>query len=325
MIVDTTVQEKAIAHPVDSRLLDIARAKIVQAARSVGITLKQTFVKEAGNCAARPVATPTPSSFGDSNGCSSGSGPFWASYCVKSSASWLETAVENTQALAQLTTLLERAERLRTQQPKDKNKLYALHAPEVECIGKGKARKPCEFGVKASIAVTHKQGLIVGARSFPGNPYDGHTLKEQLEQTSILLEDVGVVPRHVMVDLGFRGVDRDNPRVQIVHRGKAKSLNRQQRRWLKRRQAVEPTIGREIRPPDGSLLVGRINRRCPAHRPLCGRLQPAMVDAGGSPSGASKDFCSHRIHPLVLNPDQPQPERCLPAQGGGFRQEPILS
>ena len=87
-----------------------------------------------------------------------------------------ETAVENTQALAQLTTLLERAERLRTQQPKDKNKLYALHAPEVECIGKGKARKPYEFGVKASIAVTHKQGLIVGARSFPGNPYDQRTL-----------------------------------------------------------------------------------------------------------------------------------------------------
>ena len=113
----------------------------------------------------------------------------------------------------------------------------------MECIGKGKARKPYEFGVKASIAVTHKLGLIVGARSFPGNPYDGHTLKEQLEQTSILLEDVGVVPRHVMVDLGFRGVDRVNPRVQIVHRGKAKSLNRQQRRWLKRRQAVEPTIG----------------------------------------------------------------------------------
>lgn len=58
---------------------------------------------------------------------------------------------------------MERAERIRTQQPKDKNKLYALHAPEVECIGKGKARKPYEFGVKASIAVTHKSGLMVGA------------------------------------------------------------------------------------------------------------------------------------------------------------------
>ena len=54
-------------------------------------------------------------------------------------------------------------------------------APEVECIGKGKPHKPYEFGVKASIAVTHKQGLIVGARTFPGNPYDGHTLHEQIE------------------------------------------------------------------------------------------------------------------------------------------------
>ena len=57
-------------------------------------------------------------------------------------------------ALGALKTLLERAERIRTQQRFDKNKLYALHAPEVECIGKGKARKPYEFGVKVSLAVT---------------------------------------------------------------------------------------------------------------------------------------------------------------------------
>ena len=139
--------------------------------------------------------------------------------------------------------MLERAERIRKQQPKDKNKLYALHAPEVECIGKGKARKPYEFGVKASIAVTHKSGLMVGARTFPGNPYDGHILSAQLEQTRILLEDVGREPKEVVVDLGFRGVDRDNPQVEIIHRGKYKSLTRQQRRWLKRRQAVEPAIG----------------------------------------------------------------------------------
>jgi IS5 family transposase len=142
-----------------------------------------------------------------------------------------------------LNTLLERAERVRTQQPKDKNKLYALHAPEAECIGKGKARKPYEFGVKASIAVTHKSGLMVGARTFPGNPYDGHILAAQLEQTSILLEDVGRIPKEVVVDLGYRGVDHDNPDVEIIHRGKYKSLTAQQRRWLKRRQAVEPAIG----------------------------------------------------------------------------------
>ena len=84
---------------------------------------------------------------------------------------------------------------------------------------------------------------MVGARTFPGNPYDGHILSAQLEQTRILLEDVGCEPKEVVVDLGFRGVDRDNPKVEIIHRGKYKSLTRQQRRWLKRRQAVEPAIG----------------------------------------------------------------------------------
>ena len=145
---------------------------------------------------------------------------------------------ESPGAIAHLNTLLERAERIRKQQPKDKNKLYALHAPEVECIGKGKARKPYEFGVKASIAVTHKSGLMVGARTFPGNPYDGHILSAQLEQTRILLEDVGREPKAVVVDLGFRGVDRDNPQVEIIHRGKYKSLTRQQRRWLKPRLSI---------------------------------------------------------------------------------------
>ena len=66
--------------------------------------------------------------------------------------------------------LLQRAERIRTQQRNTKNKLYALHAPEVECISKGKARNPYEFGVKVSLAVTHKQGLMVGARSLPRQP-----------------------------------------------------------------------------------------------------------------------------------------------------------
>jgi IS5 family transposase len=66
---------------------------------------------------------------------------------------------------SKLTTLMQRAERIRTQTTKDQNKLYAMHAPEVECIGEGKARKPYEFGVKASIALTHGKGLVVGART----------------------------------------------------------------------------------------------------------------------------------------------------------------
>jgi transposase, IS5 family len=146
-------------------------------------------------------------------------------------------------AIAALNTLLGRAERIRTQQRHDKNKLYALHAPEVECIGKGKARKPYEFGVKVSLAITHRLGLMVGARSFAGNPYDGHTLAEQLEQTNNLLQDIGAAPTTAVVDLGFRGVDEACAPVQLIHRGKFKSLDKQQRKWLKRRQAIEPAIG----------------------------------------------------------------------------------
>lgn len=154
-----------------------------------------------------------------------------------------QTADASALTLNSLRELLGRAERIRTQQRNDRNKLYALHAPEVECIGKGKARKPYEFSVKVSLAITHERGLMVGARSFAGNPYDGHTLAEQLEQATILMEDTGKKPRQVVVDLGFRGVDDANPDVQIIHRGKFKSLTDQQRRWLKRRQAVEPAIG----------------------------------------------------------------------------------
>ena len=122
-------------------------------------------------------------------------------------------------------------------------KLYAWHAPEVDCISKGKARRPYEFGVKVGIASTFKGNLIVGARAFHRNPYDGHTLSSQLEQATILMQDCAAAPETVFVDLGYRGVDADNPGVRVVHRGKPKRLTAQERRQLKRRQAIEPMIG----------------------------------------------------------------------------------
>jgi transposase, IS5 family len=86
-------------------------------------------------------------------------------------------------------------------------------------------------------------GLMVGARSFPGNPFDGHILSAQPEQTTNLLQDLGRRPIQAIVDLGFRGVDADNPGIEIIHRGKYKTLTSLQRRRLKRRQAIEPMIG----------------------------------------------------------------------------------
>jgi len=245
VIVDTTVQEKAIAHPVDSRLLEIARHKVVSAARRAGIQLKQTFAKEGKELRRRAGGYAHAKQFRR------------LKKVVKRQRTTLGIVMREVQrklkaqefvavdakALSDLKMWLGRAERIRTQQAKDKNKLYALHAPEVECIAKGKARKPYEFGVKAAIVVSHKAGLMMGARTFTGNPYDGHILSAVMEQTANLMQDVPAKVKQIVVDLGFRGVDTDNPGMEIIHRGKIKSLSRQQKTWLRRRQAVEPAIG----------------------------------------------------------------------------------
>ena len=243
IIVDTTVQEKAIAYPVDSRLLEIARYKVVRAAKHAGIQLKQTYAKEGkalrrkagGYAHARQMKRLKRTLKRQRT---------ILGIVIREVKRKLETAVpDSALALTQLQTILERAERIRAQQRHDKNKLYALHAPDVECISKGKARQRYEFGVKVSLAVTHQQGLVVGAMTCPGNPYDGHTLADQVAQTNQLIVDTERAVKQTVVDLGYRGVEADNPQVQIIHRGKPTQLTGQQRRWLRRRQAIEPGIG----------------------------------------------------------------------------------
>ena len=240
VIIDSTVQEKAIAHPTDSRLLEVAREKIARLAQRAGIKLRLTHQREGKTLRRRAAGYAHAKQFKRLR------------RVLRRQRTILGALLRDVRrkmvavpqdAQDRLNVWLERADRIHTQRPHDKNKLYALHAPEAECIGKGKARRPYEFGVKVSLAVTHKQGLMVGARSFPGNPYDGHTLAAQLEQTTTLLQDIGVKPTTAVVDLGYRGVDHDVAPVQVIHRGKSKTLTAIQRRWLKRRQAIEPAIG----------------------------------------------------------------------------------
>lgn len=240
VIVDSTVQEKAIAHPTDSRLLEVARDKIARLAKRAGIKLKQTHEREGKTLRRRAAGYAHARQFKRLKQVLRRQRTVLGSL-LREVRRKMDGLADSSKA--QLETWLQRAERIRQQRPTDKNKLYALHAPEVECIGKGKARKPFEFGVKVSVAVTHRHGLMVGARSFPGNPYDGHTLAAQLEQTTTLLQDIGAKPATAIVDLGYRGVDADVAPVQVIHRGKAKTLSAQQKAWLRRRQAVEPAIG----------------------------------------------------------------------------------
>ena len=145
---------------------------------------------------------------------------------------------QNEAQSAKAGSILARVKRLLEQKPKDKNKLYSLHAPEVECISKGKARQPYEFGVKVTVATTHKEGLVVGMRSLPGNPYDGHTLPEAIEQVSILTAQK---PKAVFVDKGYRGVSVDG--VTIWRSGQKRGVTPSIRKAIHRRSAVEPAIG----------------------------------------------------------------------------------
>ena len=240
VVVDTTVQEKAVAYPTDSRLLEVSRAKIALLAKRAGLELKQTYAKEGKSLRRRAGGYAHAKQFKRLH------------RVLKRQRTILGRLLRDVQrgmktlpadAQARLCVWLERAERIRTQRRHDKDKLYALHAPEVECIGKGKARQPYEFGVKVGIAIGIDCGLIVGARSFAGHPYDGHTLGEQMEQSTIVLQDVGAKPHTVYADLGYRGGDEAITPMKLIHRGKYKSLTGAQRELLKRRQAVEPVIG----------------------------------------------------------------------------------
>ena len=137
-----------------------------------------------------------------------------------------------------LETLLSQVRRLLQQGRKDRNKIYSIHAPEVECLAKGKTHKRYEFGVKVSVATSTKNNFVFGTHSLPGNPYDGQPLRGALDQVERM---TGRRPAHCFVDRGYRGHDETDTTVIIAgqKRGMTPSLKRQ----LKRRNAIEPVIG----------------------------------------------------------------------------------
>jgi len=139
---------------------------------------------------------------------------------------------------AKMIVLLTLAKRLKVQQRNSKYKVYAIHAPEVACIAKGKARNPYEFGAKVSIAVTDKDSWVVGARTFKGNPYDGHTLFEAFDQIKAITDHL---PKQVYVDSGYRAAYLGQQTDVIVTGQKRHS--KATKRWMKRRNSVEPIIG----------------------------------------------------------------------------------
>ncbi|HET6619250.1 MAG TPA: IS5 family transposase [Dongiaceae bacterium] len=139
---------------------------------------------------------------------------------------------------------LQRARQIRSQEQRQRGfKIYSFHAPEVECIGKGKARAPYEFGVKASIVTTNRRApggqFVLHATSLPGNPYDGHTLAGVIDDTEKL---TGRPIERVFVDKGYRGHDTANPR-RVFLSGQKRGVIGVIKRELRRRSAIEAVIG----------------------------------------------------------------------------------
>ena len=230
--IDTTVQEKEIRFPTDARLYDRARQRLVDFAKERGIKLRQNYNRKSKQMLywqsryshARQMKR--------------------AKACTRKLRNYLGRVLRDIERNCpkrddQLQSLMHIGTRIYHQQQKDKNKVYSVHAPEVECISKGKAHKRYEFGCKVSVAATSKGGWFLGAMAVHGNPYDGHTLKDALKQVKRVIRE----PEHAFVDMGYRGHNyRGDTEVHVDKRRRgrtAKSLWR----WMKRRAAVEPGIG----------------------------------------------------------------------------------
>lgn len=231
--VDTTAQEKAIAFPTDARLYHKMRVRLVREAKQRGLRLRQSYrfvgkralARQGRYAHARQMKRARRET------------RRLATYLGRVVRDLQRTVPEPDPALA---VLLERAEKLLGQTRFSKHKLYSVHAPEVECIAKGKAHKRYEFGCKVSLTTTSKRNWIVGMQALHGNPYDGHTLSDALRQVKTL---TGWQPQDAFCDQGYRGHgDTGDTRVHLVGRY-PKKATRAVKRWLRRRAAIEPVIG----------------------------------------------------------------------------------
>lgn len=174
--VDTTVMEKNITHPTDSKLYHKAIIKLGEAARRCGVKLRQTFVRVSKHTAIKVGRYAHAKQFQRMR------------RELKKLRTWLGRVIRDVrrkvpQPETALQELLLLCERLHAQKPTDKQKLYSLHEPDVMCISKGKAHRRYEFGQKVSVTTSNRGNWIVGVNLCLTSPYDGHTLAQAMTAT----------------------------------------------------------------------------------------------------------------------------------------------
>ncbi len=232
---DTTVQEKNITYPTDNKLYRKIISKCIAIADKEQIELRQSY-----RCTLKKLSLQQRLR----NNVKGKKAARKADRKVKTIAGRLVRELGRKLPSGEHTTTLLLLSKVLSQQREDKNKIYSLHEPHVQCMSKGKAHKKYEFGSKVSITTTAKSGVIIGALNMPKNDYDGHTLDAALEQQQRLS---GRTLKELFVDRGYRGVTE--VRGTKIHSPKpfAKALTDTQKRKLKygfaRRAAIEPRIG----------------------------------------------------------------------------------
>ncbi len=230
--VDTTVQEKAVAFPTDARLYHKMRRRLVREAKARGIELRQSY-ERVGKYAFQRQGRYAAAQQGKR-----------AKKQTRQLRTYLGRVLRDIERKCPepeegLKALLERGRKLYAQQREDKHKLYSVHAPEVECIAKGKAHQRYEFGCKVSVVATSKQGWVVGIDAVHGNPYDGHTLKAAIDQMGKV---AGARPKEIFADRGYQGSEH-HPKDASVYLSGRRGLKGVLKASLRRRSAIEPGIG----------------------------------------------------------------------------------
>lgn len=240
VIVDTTVQPANVAHPTDARLLYTSIVRLCALARRHGVVLRQSYVRVGKRALIMAQRYAHAEQFRrhkrEVKFLNVRLGRLVCDIRRKTSADEAaRAAFENELAMAV---------RLRLQQRRqDGQKLYSLHAPHTECIGKGKAHKPYEFGCKISLVTTNAKApggmFVLHAAALHGAPYDGHTPGPAIEALARL---TGAEPERIYVDKGYQG--HAHPEKHRVFRsGQKRGVHGAVKRELRRRSAIEPVIG----------------------------------------------------------------------------------
>jgi len=243
VIVDTTVQEKNITHPTDAKLMDTARRRLARLAKTHGVRLRQSYARVGKRALIKHQRYRHAKQYKRANR----EKRRLSTYLGRVIRDIRRKIAGNTELGDIFRAELWKAERVRTQKPRDgiPKKIYSLHAPEVECIGKGKAHKPWEFGVKVSVATPWRRSkggqFVAHVKALPGRPYDGHTLRTVLPEIE---KFTGAALERVYVDDGYRGHGLGTRyKFKVFTSSQKRGVTKAIRRELRRRAAVEPVIG----------------------------------------------------------------------------------